>query len=445
ISELQQLRQRVAELEKAAPNQVGNASFLTMAESAASAVFVFRDSVFLYANPATAELTGYTVEELIGRNIWTLVHHESRDLIRERVRAWESGERVPPRSEVKLVTKSGETCWINTDSTFTTFGGSPAVLTIAYDSTEHKLAQEALQISERRYRNILETAQEAIWVVDPNAITTYVNDRLAQMLGYEPDEILGHSVFDFVDPADHQETRQYLERGRQGFKERLDYRFRCKDGSHIWTMLSTTPLFDVAGEFIGGLAMLIDITERKKTERALKQSEALLHAAIDNLPFELSVRDRNRRCVIQNPYSVLQWGDQIGNRLEQIATDAAAIDQLLGYHQRALADEVVKDEFKIESGDQAGDYYGIVAPVRVDGEVTGVLEVNIDITGRKRGEEALRESEGKFRALAESTAAAIFIYRGDKLLYVNPATNVHTGYDAGELLSTSFMDVIHPD
>src|SRR6185295_10013610 len=100
ISELQQLRQRVAELEKAAPNQVGNASFLTMAESAASAVFVFRDSVFLYANPATAELTGYTVEELIGRNIWTLVHHESRDLIRERVRAWESGERVPPRSEV---------------------------------------------------------------------------------------------------------------------------------------------------------------------------------------------------------------------------------------------------------------------------------------------------------------------------------------------------------
>ncbi|HXF38895.1 MAG TPA: PAS domain S-box protein, partial [Blastocatellia bacterium] len=77
--------------------------------------------------------------------------------------------------------------------------------------------------------------------------------------------------------------------------------------------------------------------------------------------------------------------------------------------------------------------------------VTGVLEVNIDITDRKRGEEALRESEGKFRALAESTAAAIFIYRGDKLLYVNPATKVHTGYDAGELLSTSFMDVIHPD
>src|SRR6185295_5862822 len=174
ISELQQLRRHVNELETAAADQTGNASFLTMAEAAASAIFVFRDSVFLYANPATAKLTGYTVEELIGRNIWTLVHRESRDLIRERVRVWERGESVPPRSEVKLVTKSGDTCWINTDTTFTEFGGSPAVLTIAYDSTEHKLAQEALQSSEQRYRNILETAQEAIWVVDPNAITTYV-------------------------------------------------------------------------------------------------------------------------------------------------------------------------------------------------------------------------------------------------------------------------------
>lgn len=568
ISELQQLRLRVAELETAT-DQTGNASFLTMAEAAASAIFVFRDSVFLYANPATAKLTGYTVEELIGRNIWTLVHPDFLDR-NERVLAFQRGEAVSPRSEFKIVTKGGDTRWLNADATITEFGGGPAVLTIAYDSTEHKLAEEALQISEQRYRNILETAQEAIWVVDPNAITTYVNDHLAQMLGYEPDEILGHSVFDFVDPADHQQTRHYLERGRRGFKERLDYRFRCRDGSHIWTMLSTTPLFDVAGEFIGGLAMLIDITdrrrseealriseerlrtyieqandlifildsggrltsvnkavcrttgyameelvgrmaldfvvpeqriaaanalqgilngarvaqiefeilskdgrrisievrsrtlhdggqisgvfqiarditERKKTEQALKQSEALLHAAINNLPFELSVRDRNGRCVIQNPYSVLQWGDQIGNRLEQMAMDAAALGLWSGYHQRALADEVVKAEFEIESGDRAGYYYGIVAPIRVDGEVTGVLGVNIDITDRKRAEQALTESEEKFRALAESTAAAIFIYRGDKLLYVNPATEMHTGYDAGELLSISFMDVIHPD
>ena len=79
ISELQQLRQHVAELETAAKDRAGNASFLTMAEAAASAIFVFRDSVFLYANPATAKLTGYTVEELIGRNIWTLVHPEFLD------------------------------------------------------------------------------------------------------------------------------------------------------------------------------------------------------------------------------------------------------------------------------------------------------------------------------------------------------------------------------
>jgi PAS domain S-box-containing protein len=570
INELEELRQQVARLEGAETQQIGDAPFLTMAEAAASAIFVFRDSEFLYANPVTAKLTGYTVEELIGIEIWTLIHHESRELIQGRVLAWQRGERVPPRSELKIVTKSGETRWINADSTFTKFGESPAVLTIAYDSTEYKVAQEALRISEERYRNIMETAQEAIWVVDPKANTTYVNERLAQMLGYEPQEILGHSVFDFVDPADHQETRHYLERGRRGFKERLDYRFRRKDGSYIWTMLSTTPLFDVAGEFIGGLAMLIDITERrrseealqrseerlrtyieqandlifildrsgrmtsvnkatcdttgyaveellggmpadfvvpeqrvvaanalrsilqgepvdqiefdilskdgrriaievrgrtlhdgdqisgvfqiarditgrKQAERALKESEALLHAAIENLPFEFWTRDRSGRCIVQNPYSVLQWGNQVGNTLEQTAPDTPTRELWQGQHQRALAGEVVKAEFEIASGDQTGSYYSVVAPIRVDSEVTGVLRVNIDITGRKQAEEALRESEEKFRALAESTAAAIFIYRGEKLLYVNPATSVSTGYEADELLRLSFWDVIHPE
>ncbi|HXU36625.1 MAG TPA: PAS domain S-box protein, partial [Blastocatellia bacterium] len=335
ISELEELRRHVAELETAATDQTGIASFLTMAEAAASAIFVFRDSVFLYANPATAKLTGYTVEELIGRNIWTLVHPEFLDR-NEQVLAFQRGEAVSPKSEFKIVTKGGETRWLNADATITEFGGSPAVLTIAYDCTEYKVAQEALRISEDRYQNIMETAQEAIWVVDPRAITTYVNQRLAEMLGYPPEEILGHSVLEFVDPAERQETLHHLERGRQGFRERLDHRFRCRDGSYVWAIVSTTPLFDSAGEFIGGLAMLIDITERKRTERALKENEALLKAAIENLPFELWARETAGRCIIQNPYSVLQWGDQIGNTLEQMSPDHAIQERCLGYQQRAL-------------------------------------------------------------------------------------------------------------
>ena len=138
ISELQQLRRHVNELETAAAGQTGNASFLTMAEAAASAIFVFRDSVFLYANPATAKLTGYTVEELIGRNIWTLVHPEFLDR-NERVLAFQRGEAVSPKSEFKIVTRGGATRWLNADATITEFGGSPAVLTIGRASCRERV------------------------------------------------------------------------------------------------------------------------------------------------------------------------------------------------------------------------------------------------------------------------------------------------------------------
>src|ERR1700730_10804451 len=294
LAELERLRRRVAELEEAESNGTssrapgidttkgtrtkdailgGEEGFRRLTEAADSAIFIFQDSLFRYANPATSRLTGYTREELLGTNIWNLVHLEFRELIRERVLAWQRGEAVPSRSEFKILTKSGETRWINADSNFIEFDGKPAALTIGFDSTGHKRAEEALSESEQRYRELIETTQEAIWVVDAEANTTYVNQQLAEMFGYTRGELLGRSVFDFVDDADRMEGGRYLERGRSGIKERHDCRFRRKDGSEVWTMVSTTPLFDAAGQFIGGLAMLVDITERRRSEEALRKSE----------------------------------------------------------------------------------------------------------------------------------------------------------------------------
>jgi PAS domain S-box-containing protein len=591
LSELERLRRRVAELEEGERNGTssrapgidttkgtrtkdailgGEEGFRRLTEAADSAIFIFQDSLFRYANPATSRLTGYTREELLGTNIWNLVHPEFRELIRERVLAWQRGEAVPSRSEFKILTKSGETRWINADSNFIEFDGKPAALTIGFDSTGHKRAEEALSESEQRYRELIETTQEAIWVVDAEANTTYVNQQLAEMFGYTRGELLGRSVFDFVDDADRMEGGRYLERGRSGIKERHDFRFRRKDGSEVWTMVSTTPLFDAAGQFIGGLAMLVDITERRRseealrkseerwrvyieqandliftldrsgrmtsvnnaacrttgftveellgksplefvvpeqravaesalrsniagesierieldilskdgrrvslevrgrilyddgqiigafeiareiterkaTERALKESEARLQAVIENLPLDFWARDVYGRCIIENPYSVLQWGHMLGRVPEETAPDRETLALWEKVNSRALAGEVVKGEIEITHGHHAGYYYYVAAPIRVDGEVHGILGVSIDITDRKRAEEGLRRSEANFRVLAETAALAILIYQDSKIVYLNPFAVAITGYSEQEQLSMDFWEIIHPD
>ena len=445
IDELHELRDRVAQLEAGAGSRRDHAPLRALAETAASAILIFQDSVFRYTNPATSKLTGYTAEELLGANIWTFIHPEHRELMKERLRAWLGGESVPSKSEFKILTRSGETRWIEADSSLIEFDGRPASLTIAYDQTLRKLAEEALIESEQRFSKIIETAQEAIWIVDTKATTTYANQRLGEMLGYPAEELVGCSVFDFVDDADRLDGSEFLKRGRDGIKQQGAFRFRRKDGSELWTMVSTTPLFDSAGKFTGGLAMLIDLTERRRSEDALKESEARMQAAIESLPFELWARDRNGRCIIQNPYSVSQWGDFVGTLPEDIAPDSETLTLWEAINQRAYAGEVVRGESQISHGEQVLWYYYIVSPIRVDGQIRGILGVNIDITDRKRSEEALRQSEAKFRVLTQTVPSAIFIYQESKVVYANSYAEAHSGYSEQELRSMDFWEMVHPE
>ena len=445
IAELQELRGRVAQLETAAASRQDHAPLRAMAETAASAIFIFQDSLFCYTNPATSKLSGYAQEELLGTNVWDLVHPEHREFMKDRLRDWLRGESVPSRSEFKILTRSGETKWIDADTSLIEFDGKPAALTIAYESTLQKLAEEALMESERRVSNIIETAQEAIWIVDAKANTTYANQRLAEMMGYTTGELVGCSVFDFVDDEDRMEASEVLQRGRNGLKQQSPFRFRRKDGSELWTMVSTTPLFDSGGKFAGGLAMLIDLTEWRRSEEALKESEARMQAVIESLPFELWARDRVGRCTIQNPYSISQWGDLNGTLTEDIAADRATLKAWDTINQRAYAGEVVRGESQYTRGEQALWHYYTVGPIRVDGQIRGILGVNIDITDRKRAEAALRESEAKFRVLAQTVLSVILIYQNSKIVYANSYTEAHSGYSEQELRSMDFWELVHPD
>ncbi len=118
------------------------------------------------------------------------------------------------------------------------------IIGAAQDVTEQKLADEARRESEARYRRMVETASEGIWVLNADGGTNFVNAELAKMLGYTVEAMLGRSLFDFMDAEARQVAREKLARRQEGLQEKYDFRFRRKDGTDLWAIVSATPIMD---------------------------------------------------------------------------------------------------------------------------------------------------------------------------------------------------------
>lgn len=166
--------------------------------------------------------------------------------------------------------------------------------------TEQKALWESLRESEAHYRRLLQTASEGVWMFDADSKTTFANSRIAEMLGYTEQEMLGRSLFEFMDEESQRKAQVYVDRRRQGIHERHDFKFLRKDGSDLWAIVSATPILDAKGEFVGVLRMITDISDRKNAEQALRQSESQLRVKNQELEQTLYKLKQTQSQVIQN-------------------------------------------------------------------------------------------------------------------------------------------------
>lgn len=155
------------------------------------------------------------------------------------------------------------------------FAGRPALLVMAHDISDRVRVEKALRRNEAWYRQIVEAAQEGIWLIDAEARTWYVNERMAEMLGYSRQEMLGRPLYDFLDEAAQAHARRNVERHFEGVTKHGDFRFRRRDGSALWAIVSVKPLYNDAGRYIGALGMIVDVTERRQLERQLQQAQKM--------------------------------------------------------------------------------------------------------------------------------------------------------------------------
>jgi len=180
--------------------------------------------------------------------------------------------------EYHVLRKDGSRILIETSVSVIRGGnGEPkGLVAVARNITERKKAEEALKQSEKRYRQLFESMQEGLWLIDKDSITTFVNPRMAEILGYTAEEMLGKHLFAFMDERGIEVAKYNLERRRQGIKEQHDFEFIRKDGARVYASLETSPITDEAGNYVGALACVADITERKRMEEEKQRMEEQL-------------------------------------------------------------------------------------------------------------------------------------------------------------------------
>ena len=164
--------------------------------------------------------------------------------------------------------------------------------------------REALEISEKNYRVIVETACEGIWKIDSDVITTFVNGRMAELLGYTAQEMLGRPLFDFLFESDIGQKRSELRRRRDGISEQVETRYRRKDGSVLWARVASSPIIGEDGGFEGAFAMVSDITEQKRNEaeeRRSRQIISLLSEAVEQTADSVVITDSQGTIEYVNP------------------------------------------------------------------------------------------------------------------------------------------------
>ncbi|WP_066381187.1 sensor domain-containing protein [Anabaena sp. CA = ATCC 33047] len=245
----------------------------------------------IYVNLAFESITGYSSNEVIGRNCRFLQGNDTDQPALQELRSALQEQREC-YVILKNYRKNGDLFWneLYISPVFDDCGRLTNFIGVQNDITQHIQAVEALQEREEQYRCIVETATEGIWLLDQNHKTTFVNQQMAAMLGYTVEEMLGKTLFSFVDTAGLELVHKFLERRHQGIDETHDFKFRCQDGSDLWTRISCTPLFDEQGNYNGALGMVTNISDvydelrlRKRAEAALQESKQRLDDLLNSL------------------------------------------------------------------------------------------------------------------------------------------------------------------
>ncbi len=425
------------------------ARFRALFENAGTAIVVVDDEtgIVLDCNSNAEKMFGRPRGEITGMSVMQLHPPDDSEMHHSNiVRQAERGHIV--NYEAEALHKDGRRIPVIINATPVTIDGRKIMMGFFLDISWRKQAEDSLRESEEKFRALTETVTAAICILQDGKFQ-YVNSAMETISGYTKEELMSINPMDIV----HPDMKEYLKGTYARWQKCPDIEFRyefkgiSKPGDVKWVDVSRKTI-----DYNGRPALLltgIDITGRKRTEEALRNSEERYRQLTESSADFIYVIGRNFRVQYVNRSGAtslrLSQEDAIGKGIESLFP--------LDTHEHMKKSlSQVFDTGKPYSSEMvhrfySGDFYihVVLTPLfDSDGSVGSVMGVSRDINDLKKAESALRESEEKFRVLAETSPTAICVFRGERFFYVNPAVERISGYAKEDFLKMRIWDLLIP-
>ena len=317
-----------------------------------------------------------------------------------------------------------------------------------------KGAERALRESEKKYNELAHFLPQIVFETDIKGNITFVNHAAYSLSGYSPEEFeKGLNVLQVLVPEDRDRARSNIQRILQGEEFRgNEYTFLRKDGCTFPVITETTPIVR-DNQTVGLRGLVIDISERKRAEEALRVSEERYRTILNEMEEGYQEVDLSGHFTFFNEAFLKIFGysrdEMMGTNFSLFAAEEAIAKKVYrAYNEMYETGLPIKsfewDIIRKDGARRTLEFYASV--LRDSGDrPNGFRGIVRDITDRRLAEEALQESEEKYRNLFENANESIFVAQDGKLVFVNPMTTMIIGYSGEELTARSFIELIHPD
>ena len=437
--------------------QESEENYRSLVELSPDGIVVHRDGIVVFANSASAKLMhAGDVSELLGKPVIDFVHPDERTRVLRRIHKMTLEGTKAPAMEEKFIRLDGTIIDVEVVAMAINYEGRIAVQVVVRDITERKQMLDSLKASEEKYRTLIDTINTGIFMSSLDGKFLQANSALVEMSGYE-------SIEEFMQISAQRLYANFDDRDKiidevknQGFIKNRELLSLKKDGSTYWISLSAVFLQGEDGKPGFLLGSVSDITERKRAEQAIQQSERRFRTLIENSHDALALLAEDGTILYEGPtvrrITGYEPSERIGkNALESIYPEdmpivVQSLAKVLGG-----ANNTVTAQFRSRKMDGTVWWTEATATNLLHDPTVQAIVVNYrDITAKKQADEQLRESENRFRQIVESSPMGMHIYElndaDDSLIFAgaNSAADRILGVDNSQFLGKTIEEAFPP-